>query len=273
MPIRWLTVSVLAASGLMLVACASGPPKTPYPAFVQVDELPDVFMAELPGIRAKQFGGDTDLRTAANRVDMPPAWQGTTGASPGKSLELFVLSGELLVADLKLGPGGYAYLPSGTLGFNLGTASGARVLYFLDDVDPRAVIQTPLILDSRLVGWDPAPTPGLWIKELRADPGSSAKTWLLRIEPGASLGWERIATYREGYLLRGAYQHSECVEGEVLTWQYTPGGYFRRPPGTINGGPDAGAANESVWFLREPAAAEATPVAGCVADVQGDGAY
>ena len=270
MPIRWLTVLILVAQSV-LPGCASGPPNTPYPAFVAVDSLPDVFMAELPGIRAKQFGGDADLRTAANRVDLPPAWRGTTGASPGKSLEVFVLRGELLVADLKLGAGGYAYLPPGTLGFNLGTATGARVLYFLDDVDPLAVIRTPLILDSRLVEWQPAGTPGLWSKALRTDPGSGAKTWLLRIEPGASLGWERIATSREGYLLSGSYQHSECVDGETLTWQYAPGGYFRRPAGVVNGGPDARAIEESVWFLREPSIANVTPVAACTADLPDDG--
>ena len=271
MPLRWFPALTPVTLFFLLAGCASGPPKTPYPAFVQVDGLSDVFMAELPGIRAKQFGGDAELRTTANRVDLPPAWQGTTGASPGQSLEIFVLSGELLVADLSLGPGGYAYLPPGTLGFNFATAGGARLLYFLDDVNPSGVIQTPLILDSRLVDWEPSETPGLWRKELRMDPGSGARTWLLRIEPGASLGWERITTSREGYLLHGTYQHSECVDGKTLTWQYTPGGYFRRPPGAVNGGPDAGAIAESIWFLREPALAKLTSVAACTADLPEDG--
>ena len=38
---------VLPLLALLLAACASGPPEVPYPAFIQVDELDDVFMATL----------------------------------------------------------------------------------------------------------------------------------------------------------------------------------------------------------------------------------
>ena len=37
---------------LTLAGCAGGPPKTPFPAFIQVDELPEVFLASLPGVRS-----------------------------------------------------------------------------------------------------------------------------------------------------------------------------------------------------------------------------
>ena len=121
----WLAV----ASCVLLASCASGPPTLPYPAFVQVDELEDIFMASLPGIRAKQLAGDPKTRRSSNRIDLPQEWTGTSGGMPGRSLEIFVLSGTLVLADIQLRPGGYAYLPSGSLGFNLAAPNGARLGY------------------------------------------------------------------------------------------------------------------------------------------------
>ncbi len=254
-----------AVVAITITACASSPPKLPYPAFIQADDLPDMFMASLPGIRAKQFAGDAQMRTTSNRVDLPPAWQGTSGGSPGKSLEIFVLRGDLVIADITLGRGGYAYLPPGTLGFNLRSSDGARILYFADDVDARAVIRTPIILDSGILNWQAGEIAGRSTKELRADPGSGARTWLLKVQPGATMPWEVSSTHREGYLVGGDYQHSECVDGKAQTGQYEQGGYFYRPPDTINGGPDSVATTESFWLLREAATTVTSIVPGCVA--------
>lgn len=253
------------AAALVAVGCASGPPELSYPAFIQTSELPDIFMASLPGIRAKQFAGDPQMRTSGNRIDLPMDWSGTSGASPGKALEIFVLKGELQLADVLLGSGGYAYLPPGTLGFNMTTSVGARILYFLENVDTNAVIKTPLILDSRLVDWQSTDSDGLNTKTLRADPGSGARTWLLRIEPGAVLPWTSSSTMREGYLVMGHYQHSECVAGEAHTAEYLTGGYFRRPSGAVNGGPEAIALTESIWILREQKKSVATVADSCEA--------
>ena len=259
---RRVAVPIVAA---MLAGCAAGAPKLPYPSFIQTDDLPDVFLAELPGVRAKRYVSDAGTRSGSYRIDLPASWQGTSGASPGKSLEIFVLAGELSVADIDLRRGGYAYLPPGTLGFNMTTGGGARVLYFLDDVDATAMIRTPLILDSSVVDWQPAGEPGISVKELRADPGSGARTWLLRIDPGTRLSWEVSSSYREGYLVAGRVTHSECAEGKVRTGDYVEGGYFYRPPNTISGGPDAGADTAAVWFLREAGAPDVRTVPACVA--------
>jgi hypothetical protein len=225
--------------------------------------LPDVFLASLPGVRAKQFSGDPQTRRTSNRVDLPPDWQGTTGGAPGKLLEIYVVAGELSVGDVELGPGGYAHVPPGSLGFNLETDSGARILYFLDDVDPLAMIQTPVILDSRLLDWTPSGIDGVALKDLRSDPGNGARTWLLRISPGAQIPWQSSSVMREGFLASGQYQHSECVAGEVHTAIYGPGGYFYRPPGTLNGGQESRAITESVWVLRERSAGLEKTAEGC----------
>lgn len=248
-PILWAAFFVGFVAG-----CASGPPELPYPAFIQSDELEDIFMATLPGVRAKQFAGDPKTRRSSNRIDLPPGWEGTTGGAPGKSLEIVVLAGELAVADISLGPGGYAHVPPGTFGFNLRTSDGARVLYFLDDVDPLAMIRSTIILDTRLVEWQATDTDGVSIKELRSDPGNGARTWMKRIEPGAAIPWQSSSVIREGYLASGEYQASECVSGVAHTWTYTTGGYFYRPADTVNGGPESKAITESVWILRERSA-------------------
>lgn len=267
-----MTVSRLSLllCAMLLSACASGPPDVPFPAFIDTGELDDVFLASLPGVRAKQLSGDPMTRRTSNRIDLPADWQGTSGGTPGRSTELFVLAGALRLADLELGPGGYAFLPAGSLGFNLRTDEGARILYFVNDANPEAVIRSPIILDSTLLEWQPTSSPGITTKELLADPGTGATTWLLRIGAGADVPWESSTTIREGFLVSGQYRHTECVEGEPVTHAYAPGGYFYRPSDTVNGGPMAGADADAVWLLRETAQATHPIANGCAPDSRKD---
>lgn len=65
--------------------------------------------------------------------------------------------------------------------------------------------------------------------------------------------------------MTGSYQHSECVLGDAQTWQYQQDGYFYRPAGTINGGPEAAAMTEATWLLRETREGEHQVVPDCVA--------
>ncbi|MDX1500580.1 MAG: DUF4437 domain-containing protein [Woeseiaceae bacterium] len=259
---RRLTIA-LCVTACLAAGCATGPQPPPYPAFVQADALPDQFMATLPGIRARQFSGNAETGTSGSRIDLPPDWRGTTGGMPGRSLELFVLAGTLSLADIELGPGGYAYVPPGSIGFNLATDRGARVLWFVDEVDPAAVIRTPIVLDSELVDWVPAGAAGTWERELRSDPGSGARTRLLRVEPGAVLPFEASTEREEGFLVSGEFRQVECVAGEPYVDTYTPGGYFNRPPGAVHGGQAAAALKESVWLLREARAGRRAAAAGC----------
>ena len=156
----------------VVTSCASGPEAPAYPAFVISDELPDLFLATLPGVRAKEYKSDMRTRSSSNRIDLPVEWSGTTGGTPGKALEIFVLSGELKLADITLTTGGYAYVPPGSLGFNMQSDEGARILYFLGDFDSDALIRTPLILDSALIDWQATDAIGVFVKNLRQDPGS-----------------------------------------------------------------------------------------------------
>lgn len=261
MPLKsYLTV----IAAMLLGACASGPPKLPFPAFIQVDELEDIFIASLPGVRAKQLSGDPQTRRTSNRVDLPKDWQGTSGGVPGRSMELFVIAGELMVADIALKAGGYAFLPAGSLGFNLAAKEGARILYFVNDTDPESVIRSPIIINSTLLEWQDTAKVGVASKELRSDPGNGAKTWLVRVSTGAHQAWESSSAVREGYLVTGNQQYAECVNGESEFWQYAPGGYFYRPADTISGGPESLALTESIWVMRETGMGVATVWPSCV---------
>lgn len=256
------------AMTLVLIACTASAPQLPYPAFIKVEELPDTFIAGLPGVRAKQLAGNPETGGSSHQVLLPADWNFTTGAAPGKSVELFVVLGEIELGDLVLGPGGYAYIPAGSTGLQMKSSRGASLLYFLDDADRHAVIQTPLILSSDLVGWTPlSDSPndiGLSIKELRADPGSGARTWLLKIDPFASQSWQQSSTPREGYLVAGSYRDNECVDGVAVSGDYMPGGYFQRAPGAIFAGPDAASPDGAIWFLRTPEKESLRTLAACM---------
>ncbi len=249
-------------TGALVAGCAASTPTLPYPAFVETDELPDVFMASLPGVRAKAYSENAAERTGRYRVDLPADWTGTSGGVAQAALEIFVIAGQLTVGDMKLGPGGYAYLPSGSLGFRLASPQGARILYMVGAEDPSAVIRAPMISDGVDPEWEEE-RPGIETRILREDPGSGAKTWLVRVSPAAEHEWRQSLTTREGYLVAGAMTVSECFEGKSRSGTYTAGGYFLRPGNTIFGGDETAALRDSIWFLREVNAGGDVPAQGC----------
>ena len=248
---RLKLTAVILAGVFQIAGCASSqkPSDVPYPAFIQVDELQDTSMATMPGVHATVFLGDVRTNTLGSHIDIPPGWSGTTGVAPGKSVEIFVLAGKLRLSGFNLETGGYAYLPAGNMDYRLETSAGARVLYFLDESDPKAYIRSPIIME-RTYDWHIA-IDGVDVILLRMDVGNSSRSWLRRIQPGAKEPWESSSAVREGYLISGQYTTSECVAGNAVTGTYRPGGYFRRPSGALSGGPEASAISESVWFFRE----------------------
>ncbi len=252
----------IASLCILLAACPASTPTLPYPAFVETDELPDTFMATLPGVRAKRYAEDYASRTGRYRIDLPAEWKGTSGGVPDAALEIYVIAGELMVGDFKLIPGGYAYLPSGGFGFRLSSASGARVLWFMSAEPSSALIRAPIINDGVTADWTEL-APGVSVRELRFDPGSGARTWLQRTTSEAAGGWRSLATAREGYLVSGSDTVSECVEGKVRTGTYEPGGYFLRTANAVYGGGKTATETGATWFYRQLENVEEQPAADC----------
>ena len=260
---RFLGVLVLVT---LTAGCASTADAPAYPAFVVSDEIPDRFLAALPGVLAKEYAGNMRTRSVSNRIELPTGWSGTTGGSPGKALEIYVLSGDLSLADVEVSTGGYVFVPPGSLGFNLVSDGGAQVMWFISDFNTDATIQTPLILDSSLVEWQATDRIGVFTKDLRADPGSGERTWLTRYETDAQIAWQSSSQQLEGYLISGQFQDSECVDGLPYTDLYLQGGYFRRPLDAVHGGPEAVVLAESIWLLREKSVAEINYDVSCLAE-------
>jgi glyoxylate utilization-related uncharacterized protein len=244
------------ATVALLAGCATSSPQVPYPVFVQQIDISYTFLAGFPGARAKVFSADTHSLRSSMMLQIPADWNFSTGAVPDKSVEIYVIEGDLTLGEFELGPGGYAYLPSGSMGVGMSSQKGALLLYFFDDVQPGAVIQTPIIGDSDLLKWEAASDDigefGITTKVLRYDPGSGARTWLLKIEPGAVQDWQQASGPQEGFMLSGQYSHNECGATGIVSGEYLDGGYFLRPAGAVNGGPDANAVKTSVWFMRVP---------------------
>src|SRR5690606_9259830 len=195
------TSAAILLSALLLAGCANAPRNVPYPAFIQVEEVDGAFHAGLPGTRAKGLSGDQRTGRFSALLLLPEQWRWNTGAAPGKSVEIFVLAGEVTVGDLALRPGNYAWLPPGSTGLSMSSLGGAQLLYFLDDAAPDAVIQTPLFMSRDVVPWQPltedAMDAGLQVKELRHDPGSGQRTFLLKVDPGATQRWQKSSAKEE----------------------------------------------------------------------------
>ena len=253
---RSLRVRIYSLALLLLTACASKAPHVPYPVYVHASDIPDSFLAGLPGTRAIVFSEDVRSRRSSMMLQLPSDWSFSTGAAPGKTLEIYVLEGDLTLGEFELEPGGYAFLPSGSMGIGMSSVSGASLLYLIDDVQPDAIIQTPIIRDSNLLNWhttsDEIDDFGISTKELRSDPGSGAQTWLLKIEPGAVQDWQQMSAAQEGFLLSGQYRHSECGADGIVRGEYFVGGYFLRPENRVNGGPESIAVQTSIWLMRVP---------------------
>ena len=256
----------------LLVACAGKKPVVSYPAFVQISDIPDSFLAGLPGTRAKILSSNLESRRSSMLLQIPPDWDFGTGSSPEKTLEIYLLEGDLTLGEFTLEPGGYAFLPARSMGVKMSSKRGALMLYFLDDVQADAVIQTPIINNSNLLDWhansDSIEDFGIATKELRLDPGSGARTWLVRIEPGAVQGWQQASAVQEGYMISGHYQYNECGDGGIVRGEYLAGGYFLRPAGAINGGPNAIAVETAVWVMRVPSHATYTRDLYCGIDTE-----
>lgn len=254
---KWPLLAALLVNG-----CASQPPAPPYPAYIAVDELPDAFVAGLPGVRAKQLSLDPRSQRASYRVAIPADWSFTTGAAPMHSVEIYVLAGDLKVGEFALEPGAYVYIPPGMSGVQMTSSGGALILQNYDESDPSAVIETPIVSSSELLEWRPVDV-GISIKELRRDPGSGARTWLMKVGPEAVIPFQKSSRSVEGYLVSGSIMWSECSEGLAGTEEYAAGGYFHRPPGAVHGGPDTITTAGATWFLRVLGEEKIDYVDGC----------
>lgn len=157
--------------------------------------------------------------------------------------ELYVLDGRLLIDDIELGPGSYAYIPAGYSRRLTASVEGCDVLTFFEgraDPDPRVREHDPQALigpiDTRTASWGAATDPkvasaNIGRLELRPDSPTGERTWLLRLEVDGGRypmnGVERHPCVEEMFLLEG--------DIAMRTGVLRTGAYFWRPAGIPHG--------------------------------------
>ena len=89
-------------------------------------------------------------------------------------------------------------------------------------------------LDSDLADWQESGTPGFLIKPLLEDAGAGIRSWLMRVEPGASCESHAHSEVEQIYVLEGSFYDEEQT--------YRPGDYVVRAAGAMHtAGSDDGA--------------------------------
>lgn len=81
-------------------------------------------------------------------------------------------------------------------------------------------------LDQNKLDWEHAGTDGFWLKRLHEDPERGEKTWLMRVDPGASAGDHAHEDYEQIYVISGRFSDGERTLG--------PGSYCCRAPGAMH---------------------------------------
>ena len=156
--------------------------------------------------------------------------------------EIFVLDGDITIADMQYAAGDYGLLPAGCARGEIAGEGGAVVLCFADGAltkpvtEPKAGVdpQRTATRNAEFAGATDATIAGDRVGRLllRPDNALGERTWLLRVratrdEPFEINGVERHPCAEELYVLEG----SLAMPCGTL-W---PGAYFWRPPGVPHG--------------------------------------
>jgi hypothetical protein len=200
----------------------------PHIEFIQALEVAPhaVGDPQLAGAVIRVLSKDDSEDASTELWSLPEGWSGEL-LRDGRRIELFVLTGAVLLDGQTLDHGCYAHLPPGAQAAELAASEPSQVLVMVDPAGESAGEQIE-VLDTKLMRWAAssfASVPaGLVNKRLRDDPHTGERTWIAACTPG----WledraEVHPTVEESLLLRGDILLGSCgVMG--------PGCYFWRPP-------------------------------------------
>lgn len=243
--------------------------------FVSLPSPQDVPFVPLPiaglpdDVRVKILSLDAESGACSLLVEMPRSVSTKKGFHSG-DVEIFVIEGELKIENAVLTPRCYSYIPAGMVYHGLETKTGCTALFFFDrspdftesdESKPDAKLETYIANKNYYEeSWGvsnsrdnlKAPPP-LFLKELRSDEETGARTWITGVISGhPRYAWEVCPMWGEGFLLEGAYTIAECLSQEKQTITYQPGGYFFRPSGIAHAGPQSGPNGYAIWLFRSP---------------------
>ena len=148
---------------------------------------------------------------------LAPGWKGRTDAREA-SVEIFVLSGSLSLADETVGAGGYVHLPQGSGGGELVSRAGAKVLAFWNPnlpSFPYPYTRRRLLHTHDAVWKNSVPgAHGVMHKSLRL-PDPTAETPESGFDGGPG-GYLRFQFIAPEMIAEGEHVHHECWEEIIL---------------------------------------------------------
>ncbi|MEM7281445.1 MAG: DUF4437 domain-containing protein [Pseudomonadota bacterium] len=212
----------------------------PHIEFIQAQVLPWEPNSWREGTQAKILSHDQETGALSSLVAYPSLWQADQIKTTVDE-EIYVLDGELKINGDSFKSGCYGFLPAGFCR-SISTEAGAVVLSFLELSSSDSPDEYPhmLRLDTHDMPWSDATDPNViqarvGLKELRVDPRTSERTWILKmdVEDGerfAINGIERHPVVEELFILEG--------DITMATGRLRQGAYFWRPP-MIPHGPTA----------------------------------
>lgn len=172
----------------------SGPIREPgFDGFVDVSRLDETTRPEFDAARVRVLSEDSGTGRGAYHLAFPSGYSLRALGVGRRSIEVFVLSGELQVGRDSLQRYDLARFPAGSAGPALASKGGAVALIFLDPpADDGGAMQRQLARGHWVTRFDGAKwRPGvaaqaagkklaLEVQDLWLDPDSGARTWLLR---------------------------------------------------------------------------------------------
>ncbi|WP_405237961.1 DUF4437 domain-containing protein [Lentisalinibacter orientalis] len=256
----------MALVALAAAGCASQEPPPPtFIGFIQAQTAPVEPWSPYPGVTARRLSADEFTGRSAIHLSVPLGWRWTGMVNGAFTREWLVLEGRVQAGERQLQGGDLLYVPPGAQPPSITAVRPAKMLVFTDPADPASGLGQIFVASARSLPWRPgtvardAGVPlDLSVKDLKNDPGTGARTWLVKIGPGVEVPWESHSVVEEGYLLEGDYRLSECLPEGRKDGDYLPGGYFWRPANWIHSGPDSGTDGGAVWLMRSPGALDAT---------------
>lgn len=199
---------------------------------------------------------------ASQVVSAPAGWSAPAGAM-STTVELFILSGELTVADHVMGHYGYLQIPpdvpisgisSGAEGSTFLLYSTGNLAYSPVAATPSSDVLQPISLHD--ISWQASTTAGvapvLLHKRIAEHPETGARTWVIGLMHwGREIDqWETHPCAEEAFFLEGGMVNLEVFPSGTVPFSYEAGGYFYRPPGIAHSGPGSGTTTYALALCR-----------------------
>ena len=234
--------------------------------FVQEQSIEPRPIESVRGLSAKILREDQKSGALAVKTDIAAGWRDPRVGRHAGPFEIYVLEGTVSLGPIDLSAGDFVRIPRRAIYGPMESGSGAELLWFFDGPADFETSQSTTVYTASWTVARDAETPwvealvareagvelDLEVKNLRNDPSTGARTFLVRAGEGVVVPWETHPVSEEGYLLDGEHRLEECLPSGLQAGTYQPGGYFFRPPDLMHMGPGSTYEESVTWLIRTP---------------------